>query len=303
MFRNKGKGSAENPKRDIDYLGSVSDLMSALLFIFIITLLSAVILLNKTSKQYQEKEQRALVNIQRLQELEVQTKRQLQALEILQSQLQWLQTRMDGADRARRQILIAIRKDLQQKNLSVSKDASRGVLYIPEDVIGFKTGSARLDARNFRKVQILSQILAKHMYCYASNNVQDSVCQKVNPNRYQLDAVFIEGHTDNQQYWGDKTGFRNRELATNRSNVVYDILVRENKVLQAMRNTRNESIFSISGYGDMRPVAGHEHTKPTNDAANRRIELRFLFRQPRFDEVDKQMLAKSQEIQNDLKKE
>ena len=111
-----------------------------------------------------------------------------------------------------------------------------------------------------------------------------------NPYGNTIDAVFIEGHTDNQGYRGDPKGLKNLTLSTSRSNAVYQVLVMRDDDLRAMKNEKGEEIFSISGYGSARPVAGHEHATPTNDAANRRIELRVILSEPKLYEEEKRLL-------------
>jgi flagellar motor protein MotB len=54
-----------------------------------------------------------------------------------------------------------------------------------------------------------------------------------------------------------------------------------------MINLSSEPVFSVSGYGEGRPILGHAHEKPTPDIENRRIDLRFIMTPPSETEAEK----------------
>jgi len=57
-----------------------------------------------------------------------------------------------------------------------------------------------------------------------------------------------------------------------------------------MENTSGQPIFSVSGYGEGRPVVGHAHAEPTNDPVNRRIDIRFIMSPPSLTEAQRSIV-------------
>jgi flagellar motor protein MotB len=171
-------------------------------------------------------------------------------------------------------------------NIAVVVDPVSGIVRLPEEAVTFRLGSAQLDEANAEKIRKLGAVLERTLPCFEMGRPDKPVCKKINPYGHTLDAVFIEGHTDNMPFKDDlsMSGAKNRQLSTNRSNSVYDIMVNGNPVLKNLTNPKGERLFSISGYGQERPLPGHNHETPTDDRANRRIELRFILTAPDFDE-------------------
>ncbi len=261
--------TSKRSKRSLDrvnYLASVSDLMSALLFVFILTLSVAIVQARTATSKAEQEAKNARIAEQDLR----QVKERLTAVE----------NRLEGNAKALRQLLNALQKNLKQQGVSVDLDESKGVLRIPETAVTFNVGESTLNAVNQNRLRMIGTALATELQCYKNSKVQTEFCRKQNPNGNTLDAVFIEGHTDNQTYRGDQTGHRNRLLSTARSNTIFDAMVLNNRELENMQNAKGEPLFSLSGYGSSRPLPGHEHPVPTNDPANRRIEFRFIMTPP-----------------------
>lgn len=104
----------------------------------------------------------------------------------------------------------------------------------------------------------------------------------------KLDSVFIEGHTDNVPIVGRlaKIFKNNWELSTARAIYTYKQVTANQVALTEMLNTNDQPIISVSGYGEGRPVPGHEHKVPTNDPINRRIDIRFIMSPPSVTETE-----------------
>lgn len=251
---------------EMNYLISTSDLMAGLLFVFIIALAIQIISFN-------EEEERT---VQAKEEARQAHSKAVKA----ERKAEDLQNRLAGNDVARRDLLHRMQSKLAKEGLYVKVDPSNGVLRLPEESITFDTGKATLEERYISRLQTLRTALSDELKCFHSKSAALTECEKINPYSHTLDAVFIEGHTDNQPFGGDTTGKRNRTLSTERANTVYTILLDDNSVLREFLNPNGQNLFSLSGYGAERPVPGHFHQKPTNDPVNRRIELRFLMSTP-----------------------
>lgn len=260
----------------VNYLASVSDLMSALLFVFILTLAVAIIQARSAAEDAKSQTARAL-NAQ-------------ERLEAVQKRLSIVENRLAGNQAALQGLLSGLQEELRRAGLPVDIDPARGVLRLPESAVTFPVGSALLDPDNIERVNLVGAALAQTLPCYQAENLELEACTLQNPNGHTLEAVFIEGHTDNQAYRDDKTGRRNRILSTARSNAVYDAMVSGNDRLETLRNVSGERLFSLSGYGSERPLEGHDWELPTDDPANRRIEFRFIMTPPAISEEESRLI-------------
>lgn len=261
----------------VNYLASVSDLMSGLLFVFILALTVAII---QTKHSAQEAKEAAM------------------QMESIQARLKNVEARLVGTREATGNLLDRLQKELVKENVMVEIDPARSVLRIPENAVSFEVGRSDLNEENAERIRMIGRVLADKLLCY-QKNVPETMrerCAKENPFGHTLDAIFIEGHTDNLAYRGDETGRRNRYLSTARSNAVYGIMVVENDALENLTNPNGESLFSLSGYGSERPIAGHRHEVPTDDPANRRIEFRFIMTAPAFSKEEEELIRQKTEI-------
>lgn len=264
-----------------NFLASVSDLTSALLFVFIIALAGAIIQAQKAANDAVKANASAI-------QYADQARKTRDELSVVNSRLQ-------GNNIARGALIGTIQEQMTTElKVHVNIDSTKGVLRVPEAAISFETGSAKLNDENLQRLEKMGNILAKTLPCFRpveKGATRDKHCIALNPNGNILDAVFIEGHTDNQSFYGDTLENRNRMLSTSRSNAVYQALVLGNPLLSKMKNSKDESLFSISGYGADRPLPGHYHETPTSDAANRRIEFRFIFEEPKISTDEAKLIS------------
>lgn len=241
------------------YLISVSDMMSGLLFIFIITLVAFII-------NFQDA-------IQKQKEI---TKTQTEIVK-----------RFTRNDETRTQLLNKLRERLLELAIIVDVDEKHGVLRITEDAVQFETASADLDERNIANLFKISDVLNELIPCYAQNTPYGHNCAGLEEFKGKVDSIFIEGHTDNVPMNSYK--FKNNwELSAARAISAYKNMVPDT-VLAELLNTNDQPIFSVSGYGEGRPVEGHNYSYAKADPTNRRIDLRFIMTPPSLTDVQKQM--------------
>ena len=262
---------------DSGYLISVSDMMSGLLFIFIITLVAFII----NFQEAIQREEKIKQNLE--QEIISQKKTRDAYANTVQ--------KIVGAESIRKGLLIKLKNELKEKGIKVEIDQKHGVLRLTEKAIRFKTGHADLSEDQLKKLEIIGDTLAATLPCYAANPplqwIENNSCDPAVQNK--LNSVFIEGHTDNVpvdcKTWGR---YRNNwELSALRAIYTYQKLIPDRTFLANLINTNNQPIFSVSGYGEGRPVPGHEHEQPTSDVGNRRIDLRFIMTPPSETEAEK----------------
>ncbi|KGJ90759.1 OmpA/MotB family protein [Thalassotalea sp. ND16A] len=232
------------------YLISVSDMMSGLLFIFIITLV-AFILNFQDAIQKQKKVTETRKEIVR---------------------------KLTNTEQIRSELLKSIQEQLQRQNIIVEVDNEHGVLRLTEQAVLFETGKETLDEASHKNLQIIGMVMSKILPCYSQMPPDNSLCVDMLQFQGTLDSVFVEGHTDNVPInsWRYKD---NWDLSAQRAISAYRYLV-PGSVLNDLVNTSNQPIFSVSGYGEGRPVEGHKYSVATSDPTNRRIDIRFIMTPP-----------------------
>ena len=277
----KNKNSTWQKTEEQGYYISISDLMSGLLFIFIITLVVFAMNLKGTQvdlsyelvKQKNEKEK--LTNI-------VHT--------------------LTNSNEIRAQILREIQEKLKKKGFRVQVDLEHGILRLPEEIL-FPSGSATLQPGGKRMIKVLAAILAETLPEFVifeddSDNVKvvaSILAEKlpafvsgandsnngVHRDRSKagmVDAIFIEGHTDDRPVSSRCKYENNWDLSAARAIATYDYLTEMSVDLKNYLNQKRQPVFSVSGYADSRPIV------PNNSAANRRhnrrIDLRFIMTPP-----------------------
>jgi len=176
------------------------------------------------------------------------------------------------AEKVRQEVLKAIKEELRRKGIVVEVSENDTVLRIPDDQLAFDTNEYRVPAdEKFQNAvieigRILYQAITKE-------------------NRIELfDTIFIEGHTDKRPSprhmgnWGLST-FR----AISIWNYWNDQLPAEMR-LDHLKNNHGMPLFSVSGYGETRPVTEIQQTED-DFRRNRRIDLRFTVIHPKLDDI------------------
>jgi chemotaxis protein MotB len=239
------------------YLISISDMMAGLLFIFIITLVAFII-------NFQDA-------IQKQKEV---TRTQTEIVK-----------RFTNLDQTRTELLELLKLRLQEQNIKVEIDTKHGVLRLTENAVQFETASASLDEQNEANLKTIGSILNAVIPCYASNPPTFHDCEGFDKSNGKIDSIFVEGHTDNVPMNSYKYK-DNWDLSASRAITAYRVLIPDT-VLNQIVNANFQPIFSVSGYGEGRPVEGHSYTFPKSDPTNRRIDLRFIMTPPSLTDVQK----------------
>ncbi|WP_394151539.1 flagellar motor protein MotB [Vibrio maritimus] len=234
------------------YMMSISDVMSGLMFIFIITLAIFVVDFLVASREQEEKMQQLNEIISSLQE----------------------------NDQMRKSLLVDMKDALAKRSIEVDVDLEHGVLRLNENAIRFNTGSADLNGVQLERLAVVAEVLSEILPCYGQNQPKNGKC--LPDTKGKLDSVFIEGHTDNVPIGGllARKYKDNWALSADRAMFTYREITELQPLLERMKNTAAQPIVSVSGYGEGRPVPGHEHLSSTNDPINRRIDFRFIMTPP-----------------------
>jgi len=147
-------------------------------------------------------------------------------------------------------------------------DDKNGILHFSDSLL-FSTGSAELSSTGEKLLNKTANIFSQILPCY-SESEQQLPCAQIE--QKQLEAIFIEGHTDNQPY--DSNSYDNWLLSMNRARNTYKYLLSVSDKLRQLKNKSEQPLFSLSAYGETRPIAAN-NTK-TGRAKNRRIDFRLI---------------------------
>lgn len=263
-----------------NYLASVSDIMSGLIFIFIITLMVFAIQLKGMQNDAQDKLEKLEKEKKELQiekeKYKIKTKElEKKILELVAEKkiLERIVKELTGSKALRARLLLHVKNSLNKNGFKVKIDIEHGVLSLPVEIL-FSSGSATIsmegDKMLVKLAKILLDILPEYSKFYDFSNEKG---------KNLLDAIFIEGHTDNIPVSNNSKFQDNWDLSAERSINTYKILLRAVPELTKYLNGNDMPLFSVAGYADQRPVADNKTL--LGRELNRRIDLRFIMSPPK----------------------
>jgi flagellar motor protein MotB len=258
------------------YLISVSDLMAGLLFVFIITLMAFVLNYQRAAAETAETEQELRTTTVQTEAERERLQRERDQLQVEKQRLQTVIDDLTNSQRMRAEMLERVRLELAAMGIRVEVDTEHGILHLTENAINFPSGQAILPSGEINKLRRIGQVLQEILPCYAGGPPPDAACEP--QQRGKLESIFIEGHTDNVPYSRGKFD-DNWDLSAQRAVFTYRNMILGEERLAKLQNADEFPIFSVSGYGEGRPRTRYQ--EPTPDAANRRIDLRFIMSPPR----------------------
>lgn len=201
----------------------------------------------------------------RIQELELQLA-ELQKVDPLEAYLAQVA-------QVRRQVLVrlrdAIRADFPDLQVELSEE-SDALRFQGEGLFG--SGRSSLAQDKAAIVSRLAQRLDEVLPCFTLGPASqfDSTC---NPGFVMIEAVQIEGHTDN--VGSDQL---NRNLSAARANSTFFAMTDAAAGVMEHLNLKRQPVLSVAAYGPDRPVATNDTAE--GRATNRRIDLRFIMVTP-----------------------
>lgn len=234
---------------DESYFVSMTDLMVGMLFVFIIILMAFALNLQKQATDLGE-----------------------------------TVDDLTAARETRAAMLQDIKRSLELQGVTIDVDEDNGILRLPEKLL-FQRGEYRIQAAGEDALRHLANVLASILPCFATLDGQSPPAACPSSKGGRLEAVFIEGHTDDipMKAWAGAKIASNWELSAARAITVYDTLLGVQPSLGAIRNDgtaerSGQSLIGVSGYGEHRPAVAN--VDEASRALNRRIDLRFLMATP-----------------------
>ncbi len=264
------------------YLASVSDLMVGLLFVFIIMLMAFALNFRSAEEKAEGTRSELATELEslraerdRLKAERQKLTRQKQKLLADRSVLREMLARLAERQTARARMLQEIASEMQARRVEVDLDPGKGILRIPEELL-FPSGEADFTPAGERALGVLAEVLSRVLPCY-------SLVPPGTPSRCPgtvrpvLEAVLIEGHTDDQPIRSGPYP-DNWALGSARGINTFKHLVADAPLLDRLRNSHGQALLGVSSYEARRPVV--DARTPEARRLNRRIDIRFLLAAP-----------------------
>ncbi len=255
----------ESGSDDGHYYISISDLMTSLLFIFILILTYVML-------SFVKKEEVLNVEI-------VQVVKQVEELKkkenILSDQIKKIEQNIEY----RGELLQNLQEELLGQNINVEIDKENGNMRLKSDLL-FKSGSADISTEGKRQIDEIAKLLMVKMmekkYIMA------------------IDTIFIEGHTDTvpiRVSQGYRAQWSNKELSAQRAiNTYSEMLSATDDNINELRNKKGKYLLSYSGYASTRQLCEESKFESVElldknelnscRSKNRRIEFYFTVNTP-----------------------
>lgn len=186
---------------------------------------------------------------------------------------------LSDAGEVRARLLTELQRDIKRTDptLDVKIDPVTGVLTMPAAIL-FAKGDDHLSAAGQQAIGIVGSAMERVLPCYTLPR-RTVGCSYVTER--SIDAIFVEGHTDSDHFAGNGRMSDNLDLSAFRATNTFRALRGAAPALDSLRNSAGESILSVSGYGEARPVPGNPGVTEADKSRNRRIDLRFLMDTPK----------------------
>lgn len=282
------------------YYVSMTDIMVGMVFVFIILLMYFVFQIQTTHEPTVPLSQhREVINQKERAEVGLENaKKTIKDLEEQISQLKKnaLNKYLADADKARTQILEDLQRSMREAGITVQIIPEQGVLRLPESLL-FASGKSQIDqnSKEEKAVKALSHALTKVLPCFSVGPKSDPV-ETCNPNGAFIEAIFVEGHTDNVPILGEiEAGIIDNlslsaRRATNTVRVAYavePILLELYSISPSQEGVAlghgTSPLLNAAAYGDTRPAFTNNDEE--GRSRNRRIDLRLLMYAPRSDSL------------------
>lgn len=278
------KSFKDNVSLTSEHWMSFTDMMTGLLFIFLLILVGlTIVLMLETAKLEGIIKSLNGVNPEEF---------RLQVTEYIQKRDQFKKfEEASEADKFIDELMKQLAGNLNKKNIKVSLNSQNKTIHIDTKVLSFEKRESAIAEDSEHRLRVIAQEL------YTLLNKDKSKTQKF------IDGIFIEGHTDSDRFVSPGRDCRidgdcNWELSSERAIAVWSIFKNfdgeygNGEKLDSFINSRGEKLFSVSGYAYSRPnecsleshLSIEEKKKvcsriPANSAEsktmNRRIDIRF----------------------------
>ncbi len=273
MFQKHTTGNASEGEAESPWI-SFTDLMAGFLIVILVALAAAIIMLSMEKislREQREKFEHELVDatvarqeaeMAKANALEI-SKEFIELFEELrasQKDIDATVQQMDNYDQSRLELLTQMQENLAKQNIKVTLSQAGDVMHISEENLSFDLGKYDIQSRFKPSMQAIGNVIADGLQ---------------SPKGKIIDTVFVEGHTDNVP---NSREMGNWGLSSYRAISLWQFWTScppPAGQLLSLKNTANEAMFSLTGYGETRPLKTFEPDNMEDQRINRRIDLRF----------------------------
>ncbi|HEY6259681.1 MAG TPA: hypothetical protein VIY51_28220 [Xanthobacteraceae bacterium] len=280
------------------YFVSMTDIMVGMLFVFIILLMYFVFRIQNTTEPVVPASVHQAVIMERD---EAQAKIKELEDEVAYLNQNPLEKYLQSAETARESILRSLQSSMQAipgiKEGDVKVVADQGILRLSGDLL-FPQGQSTIaqGSPSDAAVKALSTALLKVLPCFSLGPASKPI-KSCNPNAVFVDAVFIEGHTDNVPITGLLEGYiidnlslsARRAINTEQAIYAHQPLLKKLFSISPSQEGRqlgqgDSPLINAAAFGDTRPVRPNDSAD--GQRSNRRIDLRLLMYSPRTENLE-----------------
>jgi flagellar motor protein MotB len=168
--------------------------------------------------------------------------------------------KMSDYDQSRLELLTTIQRNLSEQGIQVEISRTGDVIHISEDNLSFDLGKYDIADRFKPSMQVIGSEISARLQT---------------PKGSIIDTVFVEGHTDNVR---NNREMGNWGLSSYRAISLWQFWSSSPSPagqLPSLKNSDNEAMFSVTGYGETRPLKQFPADSTDDQRVNRRIDLRF----------------------------
>ena len=280
------------------YFVSMTDIMVGMLFVFIILLMFFVFRIQNTSERMVPLSEHQATIRQRDEALDKIKKLEAEVARLTANPLERY---LKLADATRELILRDLKSAMEgllgARSGDVKVIPEQGILRLSGDLL-FSRGVSTIQAGSpgDKAIEALAAALGRILPCFSLGPASNAN-EACNPNAAFVDAVFVEGHTDNVPITGVVEGniTDNLTLSVRRAvNTAQTIYAYQPSLKEMYSISPSQSglqlgegtspLINPAGFGDTRPAYAND----TEDGkrSNRRIDLRILMYAPRTENLD-----------------
>jgi len=280
FIRQKQQSSEEN-----HFWISISDLMTTLLFVFILILAVTILGLQKDIIPRDKYEQMKLERdaaikenkeLQKLiQSLVIERDTFKNKMEVaikekdkIEQKFNDLKKLLNKNRQSRTELLSLLKQRLSMKNINVEIVPEEGVMRITKERL-FDTAKAEV-----RDKQLIKEVTKELLTLLNDEKYREAI-----------NTIYIEGHTDSDRLNRKRGGiaWTNKELSAQRAINTFS-LMKSYAISQGF--DFEDRLFSYSGYADSRPIKGTSNKNKDEKARNRRIQFFFALNPPKVKSVE-----------------
>lgn len=238
-------------KENLSFWQSYSDMMAALLLVFVLLIAFTV---SKTKDGYEEKEEKLMEQQTQLNEKNREMKAQNKEIENYQKKVQKQQQQLDQVVGIRSEIVKELNQEFKNSNLDMSIDSDTGAICLDSSVLfDYNKYTLKKDG-----IKFLNEFFPKYFDVILKDSVKDYIAE-----------IIIEGHTDNHGSY-----LYNLDLSQKRAFAVVEYCLGDNNNMFKKKELEKiRKIVTANGraYYELKYDSQHK----VDEKASRRVEVKF----------------------------